>query len=1260
MKTLMLFLMGIALFIPSDSPAAVGGQTLAISPSGANVVVSWQGTNAWLQSTVNLSAPDEWTNASAVMDLGGGASVLFPTDQDQQFFRLVYSANLPPPTRAYLDVGNNFFYVYWDPVANAQSYNLYYATAPGVSPANYASLPGGTLVSGITDNFDGLSNLVAGVTYYFVVTAVTTPGESAPSSTVSGAFGPNSSVEGSVFTELNIDGQPVDSAVANVTVFLVNQANQQTSTTITDGDGNFQFPPQALGAYQVCWSAPGYIPGCSSQSVVTGGDPAELDPIEIFPDPGPSSNYTTVYGNITMGNGQAPGQFDGVLQINVQAQVSLIDTNGTVFRQTTANNGGDYSIAGVPTGSNFLLTAQVESAVITTNINTSVVGEADFVFTNSPPVIQSVTVLSNGQPIDLIAPGSTVQMQCIATDPNGYPLQYEWHEIEADGDLSNTNSQVATYADTNFPGATELKMEVRVSNGYGGYAYQELNIGIASALLVSGYVIDTNSNPIAGALVEVGTNETFADTNGFFEMELPPGQSNYSLEISAAGYLPLSAYETQPTAGTEYTLYPVTFSVTTNCTAGMPITASNSGASIVLQPCSLVDSSQSTYQGQFTIIINPYDPCDPSAQLPAGSIGTDSNGLPIFLEPIAAATITILDTNGQPLFINPALPATVTLTSGYYCPPPDPSTPLPAWGLDPVSGLWRPIGQAIPQAGPGTSVAFIFPIFQLGVLAVGAAPAMATLTVDADKTLNYPFQVRITGGPEPILALIELDGKRRSVEVPQNTPLTLDVLNPKEAPGEFYTDPLNPATVRAPENKTVVFETKLTVTTPAVTVPVSYSNYISALYSSRLLDPNQFLAYDTDFSPGVKGRDSINLYYGTAAQFTANRTTLGDFMAKNGFLPNAGSMAGYTEDAGAIYNNAQDLGFARSMHMKIGAVGPDGKTNIAYFVINYRRIEDALVDVNQNGLLTNVSGQVNGQATAIVAMDYAWDARFKKRATKFYVFDGPIFGFLKESVDLDGSGDKYVPNLCVVCHGGTALNMRNEPLTNVWPSGKIGAGDINVDYLTKKAGLNLAGLAVPPGTAFENMQTLKSGAGKSATILYPNPPDCDLGSYFIPFDLPSFTYSKKLGVQEAQFRRLNAGIYQYTPMTPAMKTLLEGWYNGGPTLNGTNKFTASFVPAGWSTQSNIYQGVLQPSCRACHLMQTGSVAFQTFNDFSKIMKSAGKSLVCQRLLMPNAQRNFSIFWGSQTANVIKPGAVPNQPAILTNQFGWSPCPTPKP
>ncbi len=69
----------------------------------------------------------------------------------------------------------------WDPVAGATSYNLYWSTVSGVTPAN------GTKISGISSTTYTHTGLAAGTTYYYVVTAVNSTSESAASSQASGA-----------------------------------------------------------------------------------------------------------------------------------------------------------------------------------------------------------------------------------------------------------------------------------------------------------------------------------------------------------------------------------------------------------------------------------------------------------------------------------------------------------------------------------------------------------------------------------------------------------------------------------------------------------------------------------------------------------------------------------------------------------------------------------------------------------------------------------------------------------------------------------------------------------------------------------------------------------------------------------------------------------------------------------------------------------------------------------------------------------------
>src|SRR2546428_12658213 len=86
------------------------------------------------------------------------------------------------------------------------------------------------------------------------------------------------------------------------------------------------------------------------------------------------------------------------------------------------------------------------------------------------------------------------------------------------------------------------------------------------------------------------------------------------------------------------------------------------------------------------------------------------------------------------------------------------------------------------------------------------------------------------------------------------------------------------------------------------------------------------------------------------------------------------------------------------MHLK--RVGSD----VALYVSNFDTVENARIGA---GLL------------ATVAMDYALDPAHSSlgRYTKFYVFDAS--GNRVDRANLDSGGDKFVPNLCQICHGGT-------------------------------------------------------------------------------------------------------------------------------------------------------------------------------------------------------------------------------------------------
>jgi mannan endo-1,4-beta-mannosidase len=83
----------------------------------------------------------------------------------------------------------------WNASAGAASYSIYMASQSGVTRTNYTSLPGNMFHPGLPLSFDHPAGLDPGTTYFFVVTARNTSGESLESCEVSAQI--NGAVGGS-------------------------------------------------------------------------------------------------------------------------------------------------------------------------------------------------------------------------------------------------------------------------------------------------------------------------------------------------------------------------------------------------------------------------------------------------------------------------------------------------------------------------------------------------------------------------------------------------------------------------------------------------------------------------------------------------------------------------------------------------------------------------------------------------------------------------------------------------------------------------------------------------------------------------------------------------------------------------------------------------------------------------------------------------------------------------------------------------------
>lgn len=359
-------------------------------------------------------------------------------------------------------------------------------------------------------------------------------------------------------------------------------------------------------------------------------------------------------------------------------------------------------------------------------------------------------------------------------------------------------------------------------------------------------------------------------------------------------------------------------------------------------------------------------------------------------------------------------------------------------------------------------------------------------------------------------------------------------------------------------------------------------------------------------------RDAIvtasKAYY-TSVDPNTDRDTFAKFKTKNGFGQNPNvSVAG---ELVAQYANSGDLGFGRDMHCLKKANG-----DVACYVTNYG---DGYKSVPPGGGTAdlddaNAAGQritVGASAeVATVAMEYSPienDPVAGDKVVKFFVYKKGLLNYGRSiSANLDGRGERPVPQLCMICHAG---------------------------QIPSQAG------GVP---AFGTAAQVK------------------LGSRFLPFDHLLFTFptnpaNLSRALQETSIKNLNEQIVNAAPPAPAsdpIREVVSGMYNNG--ASGTQ--ILNFVVPGWvngasanaQLQGAFYGQIIGPACRTCHIAQPfPQLQFNTSSKFlhlallnpgtvvggatNGLMLGTAQSRVCGDYTMPHALRTHDIFWGTYTS-----------------------------
>ncbi len=296
------------------------------------------------------------------------------------------------------------------------------------------------------------------------------------------------------------------------------------------------------------------------------------------------------------------------------------------------------------------------------------------------------------------------------------------------------------------------------------------------------------------------------------------------------------------------------------------------------------------------------------------------------------------------------------------------------------------------------------------------------------------------------------------------------------------------------------------------------------------------------------------------------------------------------------YGNHGDLGIGRSMHCSHHtSLNEDDSAYTACYVNNYGPI-DELGNPNFGTDATDGNLYLNGvRPAATVAMWTNFDGVDDPVTFAVYNADGN----LSPNAALDNTRhNTAVPNNCMTCHNGS--------------------GSFFAVHNPKKCVED-----VVHGVFCPRIEGMTNGT-------------------FLPFDPSAFSFIDQPGYRkedlEESFRQLNAiiatGYYVGENLPPAVSDFLTGSYGGfaGLTRPGT-VMNLDYVPAGWlqtPAQKRIYQKVIKPYCRACHMSQipaSGGVNFLKADD-ADALRALLIADVCVTHRMPHAEQSLINFWTS--------------------------------
>jgi cytochrome c5 len=668
------------------------------------------------------------------------------------------------------------------------------------------------------------------------------------------------------------------------------------------------------------------------------------------------------------------------------------------------------------------------------------------------------------------------------------------------------------------------------------------------------------------------------------------------------------------------------------------------GIKVEIPANALEDSSKNPPAGNVQVALSSVSLAAPD-QMPGDYSVLDAGGKIIAMESFGAGSVEI-GAGSSRYNLKPGATATVTIPvdATQLVPGVKLQAEVPLLYYDEQQGYWRPEG-TMRLTGSGASSAYEAEISHLSSLNADILKEdQSCVAVELDPAAGFqlPLSVEVVLQPSVVnpnviqVRTLTVDSTKSNViyNLPNNSDIVLTPIIPGTRPdgstgnvpaGVFVVNTGGPQTSAVTPPPPNVDGTYYAESGGTPTGPCASRVTLTRLDSVRIAAQFEYLQglylqasnIDEFTAPISTEIDQGARDYYEQADPRDLRNSLALFKQKNRFGQPLDAAAGEVE-FDAQYANSGDLGFGRDMHCRRN-VASDGAFDYACYVTNYG--QPPANNPDQQDANDTLDPLRTPDAT--VAMEFsrvenppgdAVEFPDNNRAVKFFVYNtnDPAAAPLIKA-DLDGYGNRPVPQLCMVCHGGSSASLPADPSNPAGP---------------------------------------KRGAFSSRTDIM------SMGSNFLPFDLHLFNFptSKSKSSQQLAFKNLNLeivhGVAAATGTGAAIVELIDtSLYPGASTTQVEDRVIAGWDPANTSSNPHrFYRDVFARACRTCHTAGPfAAPRYDNLTDFQNDITDVQKR-VCDQKVMPHAQRTNDIFWTSLD---------PNMAAFLElygqTLSGWSPA-----